>query len=185
MAQHLPIQTSIIVSQNSTRKQRSTASPPGSTHTSPGENAPDRLAVFPPARRQRSPRPHCFLVTAWRSTPCRQAPLSAAHSPVKSIAWRLSAYRQAPYQNNIFWFMTLQLIQFTVLNPFHRSHKNPNLNPHISKPTNIICKQIHVLLPLSIHSLKFSFISQNRRHRITTPSILGAAIISNILSSHP
>jgi len=133
----------------------------------------------------RTSQPHCFLVTAWRSTPCRQAPLSAAHSPVKSIAWRLSAYRQAPYQNNIFWFMTLQLIQFTVLNPFHRSHKNPNLNPHISKPTNIICKQIHVLLPLSIHSLKFSFISQNRRHRITTPSILGAAIISNILSSHP
>ena len=30
MAQHLPIQASIIVSQNSTRKQRSTASPPGS-----------------------------------------------------------------------------------------------------------------------------------------------------------
>jgi len=31
----------------------------------------------PPARRQRSPRPHCFLVTAWQSTLCRQAPLSA------------------------------------------------------------------------------------------------------------
>jgi len=28
----------------------------------------------PPARRQRAPRPHWFLVTAWRSTPCRQAP---------------------------------------------------------------------------------------------------------------
>ncbi|QCE00493.1 hypothetical protein DEO72_LG7g1783 [Vigna unguiculata] len=31
----------------------------------------------PPARRQRAPRPHCFLATAWRSTPCRQTPLSA------------------------------------------------------------------------------------------------------------
>jgi len=32
---------------------------------------------LPTARRQRSSRPHCFLVTAWRSTPCRQAPLSS------------------------------------------------------------------------------------------------------------
>jgi len=65
-----------------------------------GYTGPDRLAV--PTRRQ-APAPlqrHCFIVTAWRSTPCRQAPAQCRPSHAKIIAWRLSVARQAPHQKS-------------------------------------------------------------------------------------
>ncbi|QCD86769.1 vesicle-associated membrane protein 7 [Vigna unguiculata] len=75
-------------SNNTSSKQRIAAFLPGSAHTPPGETVPDRLAV--PANRQapETSQRHCFTATAWRSTYCRQAPLSTALSHVKPIAWR-------------------------------------------------------------------------------------------------
>ncbi|QCE00088.1 hypothetical protein DEO72_LG7g1374 [Vigna unguiculata] len=94
MAQHLPIQAKRYCQlKQHTQKQRATAFPPGSTHMPLGETVPDRLAVFTHRQAPASSQTHCFLVTAWRSSTCRQAHLSVAHSPVKPIAWRVSAYR--------------------------------------------------------------------------------------------
>jgi len=46
MAQHLPIQAKHHYQlKQHTRKQRTTAFPPGSAHTPLGETVPDRLAV--------------------------------------------------------------------------------------------------------------------------------------------
>jgi len=101
MAQHLPIQAKHHCQlKQHTRKQRTTAFPPGSAHTPPGETVPDRLAVFTHRQASASSQTHCFLVTAWRSTSCRQAPHGAVFSHAKSIAWRLSVGRQAPYQKH-------------------------------------------------------------------------------------
>jgi len=123
--------------------------------TPPGETGPDRLAV--PAHRQAPALFQTPLFSRHRLAEHTVPPGASQCRPshARAIAWRLSVDRQAPYQNNIFWFMTLQLIQFTILNPFHRSHKNPNLNPHISKPTNIICKQIHVPITPIPNSLSY------------------------------
>jgi len=78
MAHHLPIQAKHHYQlKQHTRKQRTTAFPPGSAHTPPGETVPDRLAV--PAHRQASEhfQRHYLTATAWRNTPCLQAPLKA------------------------------------------------------------------------------------------------------------
>ncbi|QCD99828.1 hypothetical protein DEO72_LG7g1114 [Vigna unguiculata] len=120
MAQHLPIQAKHHrQSKQRTRNQRTSVSPPGSAHSPPGETVLDRLAVFT----------------------SRQSPAS---SLAKAIAWRLSVDRQAPHQNNTFMVYDTPVNPVYHLNPFHRSHKNPNLNPHIGEPTIIVCKQIHV-----------------------------------------
>ncbi|QCE10889.1 hypothetical protein DEO72_LG10g2121 [Vigna unguiculata] len=148
MAQHLPIQAKHHCQlKQHTRKQRTTAFPPGSAHTPPGETVPDRLAVFTHRQAPTSSQTHCFLVTAWRSTPCRQAPLGAVFSHAKPIAWQLSIDRQEPYQNNTFLVYDTPINPVYHLTPLHRSHKNPNLIPRIGESTNIICKQLHVLHP--------------------------------------
>jgi len=115
MAQHLPIQAKHHYQlKPHSKKQRTTAFPPGSAHTPPGKTVPDRLAVFTHRQAPASSQTHYFLVTAWQSLTCRQAHLSTMHSPVKSIAWRVSVYRQAPYQNNTFLVYDTPLIQSTI-----------------------------------------------------------------------
>ncbi|QCD96955.1 hypothetical protein DEO72_LG6g1665 [Vigna unguiculata] len=77
---------------------------------------------------------HCFLVTAWRSTPCRQAPLGAVSSHAKPIAWRLSVDRQTPYQKHstagfgtqVGWFYNPN---FSKAIPLWVSALNPDLLP--------------------------------------------------------
>ena len=93
------------------QKQRTSTFSPGSAHTPPGKTVLDRLAV--PTHRQAPAlcQCPCFLVTAWQSSTCRHAHRSTVRSPVKSIAWRVSVYRQAPYQNNTF------LVYDTPVNP--------------------------------------------------------------------
>jgi len=148
MAQHLPIQAKRHCQlKQHTQKQRATTFPPGSAHMPLGKTVPDRLAVFTHRQAPASSQTHCFLVTAWRSTPCRQVPAQYRLSHAKAIAWRLLVDRQAPYQNNTFLVYDTPVNPVFHLNPFHRSHKNPNLNPRINEPTNIICKQIHVTHP--------------------------------------
>ncbi|QCD79028.1 hypothetical protein DEO72_LG1g2665 [Vigna unguiculata] len=49
------------------------------------------------ARRQR-PQGHCFLVTAWRTSPCRQALPHAGTPDASPTAWRTYPCRQALYQ---------------------------------------------------------------------------------------
>jgi len=141
-----PSKASLSVKQH-TKKQRTTAFPPGSAHSPPGETVPDCLAVFTPRQAPASSQTHCFLVTAWRGTPCRQAPAQCRLTHAKAIAWRLSVDRQAPYQNNTFLVYDTPVNPVYHLTPLHRSHKNPNLNPRIGEFTNIICKQIHVPHP--------------------------------------
>jgi len=69
MAQHLPIQAKHHCQlKQHTKKQRTTAFPPGSAHTPPSEIVPDRLAVFTHRQAPASSQTHCFLVTAWRSS---------------------------------------------------------------------------------------------------------------------
>jgi len=112
--------------------RRNCSRPPGSIHSPPGASVlPDplfsrhRLAEYtvPPGASQ-----------------CRL-------SHAKAITWRLSVDRQAPYQNNTLLVYDTPVNPVYLLTPFHRSHKNPNLNPHIVEPTIIICKQIHVPHP--------------------------------------
>ena len=136
MAQHLPIQAKHHCQlKQHTRKQRTTAFPPGSAHTPPGETVPDRLAVFTHRQAPASSQTHCFLVTAWRSSTCRQAHLSAKRSPITSIAWRVSVYRQAPYQNSAFLVYDTPSPQiYHLLTPkVHR--RTPILSPRIGEFT--------------------------------------------------
>jgi len=129
MTQHLLIQVYHHCSNNTQNNQNTIAFLPGSAHTPPGEIAPDRLAVLPFRQAPASFQSHCFFfpVTVGRSSTCRQAPLSTVLSHVKPIAWRLSVYRQAPYQNS-----TL-LIYGTSINPIyytthlHRPHRTSNI----------------------------------------------------------
>jgi len=67
----------VSVLQQQTKQNRNNNISPDPAYTPPGKIVPDRLAV--PAHRQ-APAPfqcHYFLVIAWRSTPCRQAPCNA------------------------------------------------------------------------------------------------------------
>ena len=49
------------------------------------------------ARHQR-PQGHCFLVTAWRTSPCRQALSHTGTPDANPTAWRTYPCRQALYQ---------------------------------------------------------------------------------------
>ncbi|QCE04044.1 hypothetical protein DEO72_LG8g2077 [Vigna unguiculata] len=119
MAQHLPIQAKHhCQSKQHTRKQRTTAFPPGSAHTPLGETVPDRLAVFTHRQAPASSQTHCFLVTAWRTSPCRQAPLSAGFPHAASIAWRGSTSRQAPYQRHSAADIWHSILNSLVQHPF-------------------------------------------------------------------
>ena len=89
---------SIIAQTTHKTKQRTSTFSPDSAHTPPSESAPDRLAV--PTHRQ-VPMPfqrHCFLVTAWRSTPCRQTLRNTGTPDASPIAWHTYLCRQALYQ---------------------------------------------------------------------------------------
>ncbi|QCD94255.1 hypothetical protein DEO72_LG5g2338 [Vigna unguiculata] len=99
MAQHLPIQAKHHCQlKQHTRKQRTIAFSPSSAHTPPGETVPDRLAVFTRRQAPASFQTHCFLVTAWRSSPCRQAPSHTGTPDAYPTAWRTYPCRQALYQ---------------------------------------------------------------------------------------
>jgi len=93
---------SIIAQTTHKTKQRTIAFLLGLAYTPPGKIVPDRLAVSTHRQVPASFQSHYFSVTAWRSTPCRQAPLSAELSHVKPIARRLPVDRQAPYQKQYF-----------------------------------------------------------------------------------
>ena len=109
--------------------RRNCSRPPGGIHFLPGASVlPDPL--FPRHRLAELTMPP-------GASQCRS-------SLAKAIAWRLSVDRQAPHQNNTFMVYDTPVNPVYHLNPFHRSHKNPNLNPHIGEPTIIVCKQIHV-----------------------------------------
>ena len=86
MAQHLPIQAKYHRQlKQLTRRQRTTASPPGSAHTLPGETIPDRLRYSLTARRQRPPRPTVF------SSPPGGPHRAARRHPIQgSLTLRLS-----------------------------------------------------------------------------------------------
>jgi len=81
-----------------TKQQKTAAFPPGSAHTSPGEIAPDRLAVSTHRQAPDSSQSHCFLVIAWWSTPCRQAPKNTGTPDAIPIVWRTYSCRQVLYQ---------------------------------------------------------------------------------------
>jgi len=116
MAQHLPIQAKHHFQLKTAHQNvQNTAFPPGPAHTPPGEIAPDRLAVF--TSRQAPALSQTPLFSRHRLAEHTVPPGATQCRPshAKAIAWRLSVDRQAPYQNNIFfWFMTLQLIQFII-----------------------------------------------------------------------
>jgi len=95
---------------------------PGPVHTSLGEIGPNRLAVpahrlAVPAHRQ-APTPfqrHCFPVTAWRSTPYRQAPCNAGVSLVIPIAWRHQQTARRHNSNSLLLVLALKLVGFAIL----------------------------------------------------------------------
>ncbi|QCE10592.1 hypothetical protein DEO72_LG10g1822 [Vigna unguiculata] len=85
------------------------------SQTTPGSKGQQRLRLAQPARRQAKmlqtalavfthrqalapPQTHYFLVIAWRSTPCRQAPNNTETPDASLTAWRIYPCRQAPYQ---------------------------------------------------------------------------------------
>jgi len=112
--------------------------------TPPGETGPDRLAV--PAHRQAPavPDPTVFFSSPPGGAHRAARRRSVQPSHARTIAWRLSVDRQAPYQNYTFLVYGTPVNLVYHLNPFHGSHKNPNLNSQIGKPTNILYKQLHV-----------------------------------------
>jgi len=91
---------SIIVSQNHTRIPRTTASPPGSAHTPPGETAPNRLAVL--TSRQAPAFSQTPLFSRHRLAEHTVPPGATQCRPshAKTFAWRLSVDRQAPFQKH-------------------------------------------------------------------------------------
>ncbi|QCD86657.1 hypothetical protein DEO72_LG3g1181 [Vigna unguiculata] len=99
MTQHLPIQ--VLASQlkrNTYTTQSLQDFRPAQLQVPPSETSPDRLAV--PSHRQALAfsQTHYFTVTAWRSTPCRQAPRDAGTFDASPITWRTCLGRQVPYQ---------------------------------------------------------------------------------------
>jgi len=149
-----PSKASVSVKKTAHQNAQNTAFPPGPAHTPPGEIAPDRLAVF--TSRQAPAFSQTPLFSRHRLAEHTVPPGASQCRPshAKAIAWRLSVDRQAPYQNNIFLVYDTPINPVYHLNPFPRSHKNPNLNSHIGEPTIIIYTQIQVPHPEQSHHLR-------------------------------
>ena len=119
--------------------RRNCSRPPGGIHSPPG------ASVLP------NPLFSCHRL-AELTVPPGASQCRPSHA--KAIAWWLSVDRQAPYQNNIFLVYDTPINPVYHLNPFPRSHKNPNLNSHIGEPTIIIYTQIQVPHPEQSHHLR-------------------------------
>ena len=105
----------VSVLKQQTKQNRNNNISPDSAHTPPGKIVPDRLAV--PAHRQ-APAPfqcHYFLVTAWRSTPCRQAPCNAGVPLVIPIAKRHQQTTRRQTSNSLLLVLALKLVGFAFL----------------------------------------------------------------------
>jgi len=132
MAQHLPIQAKhhCQFKNNTPKRQRITAFPPGPAHTPPGETVPDRLAVF---THRQAPAPFRATVSSsppGGAHPCRQATHGVGTSDASPIAWRTRSCRQALHQ----WSAYYQFSHTSLSTWAYTTNNTKNTRPLIPHP---------------------------------------------------